>query len=89
MFYETRPDCVSDTAALMKVAELLGVGTPESVRHWVNRSEVDAGTRPGMSTVENAELKKLKRENAELRRANSILKAASAFFAAEIDRPGQ
>jgi len=48
---------------------------------------VDAGTRPGVSSEESAELKRLKKENAELRRANEILKAASAFFAAELDRP--
>jgi transposase len=48
---------------------------------------VDAGQRPGVSSEESAEIRRLKRENAELRRANEILKAASAFFAAELDRP--
>ena len=72
---------------MAKVAQLLGVTTPESVRKWVRQAEVDAGDRVGVSTEESAELKRLKRENAELRRANSILKAASAFFAAELDRP--
>ena len=65
----------------------LGIGTAETVRKWVRRAEVDAGDRPGMTTEEPAEIKRLKRENAELRRANEILKAASAFFAAELDRP--
>jgi len=51
------------------------------------QAEVDAGQRPGATTDESAELKRLRRENAELRRANEILKAASAFFAAELDRP--
>jgi len=88
MFGEVRPDCPSDTAAMTKVAELLGIGTPETVRNWVQQSRVDAGTRPGVTSEESAEVKRLKREIAELRRANSILKAASAFFAAEIDRPG-
>jgi transposase len=64
-----------------------GVGTAETVRKWVRQAEVDAGQRPGTTTDESAELKRLRRENAELRRANEILKAASAFFAAELDRP--
>jgi len=88
MFQETRPDCPSDTAAMIKVAELLGVGTPETIRNWVQQAEVDAGIRAGTSSEESAEVKRLKREVAELRRANAILKAASAFFAAELDRPG-
>jgi len=53
----------------------------------VRQAEVDHGTRVGVTTEESVELKRLKREIAELRRANSILKAASAFFAAELDRP--
>jgi transposase len=72
---------------MSKVAELLGVGTPETVRKWVRQAEVDAGARPGLTTEDSAEVKRLKRENAELKRANGILKAASAFFAAELDRP--
>jgi transposase len=70
-----------------KVAELLGIGTPETVRKWCRQAEVNAGSRPGSTTEESAEVKRLKRENAELRRANAILKAASTFFAAELDRP--
>jgi len=66
---------------------MLGVGTPETVRKWVRRAEVDGGARPGITSEESAELKRLKRENFELRRANEILKAASSFFAAELDRP--
>jgi len=69
------------------VADLLGVGTPETVRKWVRQGHIDTGTRAGTSSDEMAELKRLRRENAELKRANAILKAASAFFAAEIDRP--
>jgi transposase len=63
------------------------VSTAETVRKWVRRAEVDAGTRAGVTSEESAEVKRLKRENAELKRANAILKAASAFFAAELDRP--
>ena len=64
-----------------------GIGTAETLRKWVRQAEVDAGQRPGVTSEESAEMKRLKRENAELRRANEILKAASAFFAAELDRP--
>jgi transposase len=69
------------------VARQLGITTPETLRKWVRRSEVNAGARPGVTIEEAAEIKRLRRENAELRRANEILKAASAFFAAELDRP--
>lgn len=74
---------------MVKVAELVGVSTPETLRRWVRQDEIDQGQRPGVTSEESAEIKWLKRENAELRRANAILKAASAFFAAELDRPGQ
>ncbi len=87
MVGEIRTGHDSEWAAMVKVAELLGVGTPETVRKWVRRAEVDAGARPGTTTAESVELKRLKRENAELKRANAILKAASTFFAAELDRP--
>ena len=57
------------------------------MRKWVVRAEVDTGERPGLTSEEHAEIKRLKRENFELRRANEILKSASAFFAAaELDR---
>lgn len=87
MVAEIRAEDESEWAAMGKVAELLGIGTPETVRKWCRRAEVDAGQRPGTTTEESAELKRLRRENAELKRANAILKSASAFFAAELDRP--
>jgi transposase len=87
MVVEIRADHESEWAAMSKVAELLGVGTPETVRKWCRQAEVDAGKRPGVNSEEAGELKRLKRENAELKRANAILKSASAFFAAELDRP--
>ena len=76
----------SEQAAIRSVAAKLGIRTPETLRKWVRRAEVDAGTRPGKTSEEIAEIKALKKEVAELRRANEILKAASAFFA-ELDRP--
>jgi transposase len=87
MVGEIRAEHDSEWAAMARVAELLGVGTPETVRKWCRQAEVDGGRRPGVTTEESAELKRVKRENAELKRANAILKAASAFFAAELDRP--
>ena len=74
-------------AAISEVARLLGVGCAETVRKWGRQAQVDAGSRPGTTSEESAELKKLRREVNELRRANAILKTASAFFAAELDRP--
>jgi len=87
MVAEVRPEYPSDWPAICAVAEKLGIGTAETLRKWVRQAEVDAGTRPGVTTEESAEIRRLRRENAELRRANEILKAASAFFAAELDRP--
>lgn len=87
MVAEIQSEHDSEWAAMTKVAELLGIGTVETVRKWCRQAQVDAGDRPGMTSEESAELRRLKRENAELKRANAILKSASAFFAAELDRP--
>jgi transposase len=87
MVAEVRADYPSENAAMTAVAQMLGVGSPETIRTWIRRLQIDAGNRPGVTSEAQAEIKKLKRENAELRRANEILKAASAFFAAELDRP--
>lgn len=89
MYHETRSDHETDWAAMTKVAKLLGIGTVETLRKWIRQAEIDDGDRVGVTTQESAQIKQLKRDNAELRRANAILKAASAFFAAELDRPGQ
>ena len=80
-------DYETEYAAIKSVAAKLGITTPETPRKWIRQAEVDGGQRPGVSSVESAEIRRLKRENAELRRANEILKTASAFFAAELDRP--
>jgi transposase len=87
MVAEVRPNYGSQWAAMQAVASKLGIGTTETLRKWVRRAEIDTGARPGVSSEDHAEIKRLKRENAELRRANEILKAASSFFAAELDRP--
>jgi transposase len=84
---EVRPEYPSDWPAICAVAQRLGMGSGETLRKWVRQAEVDAGQRPGVTSEESTEIRRLKRENAELRRANEILKAASAFFAAELDRP--
>jgi transposase len=64
----------------------LGISA-ETLRGWVSRAEIDDGQRPGVTTDTLMRLAELERENRELRRANAILKSASAFFAAELDRP--
>lgn len=87
MVAEVRPSYGTEYEAIREVAHKLGIGSAETLRQWVRREQVDAGQRPGITSEESAEIKRLRRENAELRRANEILKAASAFFAAELDRP--
>ena len=74
----------SQWAAITSIAGKFGM-TPETLRKWVRRAEVDAGARPGVTTDERRRLRELERENRELRRANEILKAASVFFATELD----
>ncbi|MCX4610553.1 MULTISPECIES: IS3 family transposase [Streptomyces] len=80
MVAEVGDDYPNETAALQAVAEKLGIGSRETLRNWVKQHEIDAGTRPGTTTEESAQLKALKKENAELKRANEILKAAAKFL---------
>jgi transposase len=87
MVAEVRPEYPSDWPAIVAVAGKLGIGSAETLRKWVRKAEVDGGTRAGVTSQESAELRKLRAEVRELRRANEILKAASAFFAAEPGRP--
>ena len=74
----------SQWAAISSIAAKCGM-TRETLRKWVRRAEVDGGARPGLTSDERRRLGELERENRELRRANEILKAASAFFARELD----
>ena len=83
---EHRGDYPSLWAAVESIAPKIGC-VPQTLLGWVQRQEVDTGVRPGVTTAEAQRVKELERENKELRRANEILKLASAFFAqAELDR---
>ena len=88
MYQDRRRDFPVESAlqARRRVSELLDV-KPDTLRGWIERVEIDAGERPGVPSSVEARIKELERDNAELRRANEILKTASAFFAAaELDR---
>jgi transposase len=88
MFQDRRREKPAESAveARRRVGELLDI-QPATLRGWIERVEIDAGQRPGVSSATEARIKELEREVAELRRANEILKTASAFFAAaELDR---
>jgi transposase len=84
MVFEHRGEYDSQWAAITSIAEKFGM-TAETLRGWVRQAEVDEGKRPGVTAAEAERIRELERENRELRRANEILKAASAFFARELD----
>jgi transposase len=86
MVFEVREQTGQRPGAIARVADQLGVNR-ETLRNWVRQAEVDSGQRPGVTTTQQQRIVELERENRELRRANEILKTASAFFAAELDRP--
>ncbi len=81
-------DPATRTGALKRIGQQLGMN-PETLRNWVIQAEIDEGHRPGTTTDGATRLAELEREVRELRRANAILKSASAFFAAELDRPSR
>lgn len=87
LMVQQRPEGESLTSATKRAAGMLDITTHETIRNWVRQARIDAGAQPGVTTAESEEIRRLKRENAELKRANGILKAASAFFAAEPGRP--
>jgi transposase len=84
MVFEHQHEYPSQWKAILSVAEKLNLNR-ETLRNWVRRAEVDEGRRPGLTTDERDRVRELEREVKELRRANEILKAASAFFARELD----
>ncbi|MFJ4967187.1 transposase [Streptomyces sp. NPDC088729] len=83
---EARRDPVGRAGAIKRIADQLDV-RPDALRGWVKRAEIDEGVAPGATSAETTRIAVLEREAKELRRANDILKSASAFFAAELDRP--
>jgi transposase len=86
MAVDLRADPATRGSAIQRVGQQLGIH-PETLRLWVKRAEIDGGLRPGTTSVEAQRIAALERENRELRRANEILRTASAFFAAaELDR---
>jgi transposase len=86
MVFEHAGEHPSQWAAIRSVGDKLGIRT-ESLRRWVRQAERDRGERPGLTTTERDEFKRLQRDNVELKRANEILKKAAAFFAqVELDR---
>jgi len=84
MAIEKRSDYPSEWATFTAIAKLIGM-SPETLRTWVRRDQVDHGIRAGLTSDERARMKALERENRDLRRANEILKDASIFFATELD----
>jgi transposase len=84
MVVEHRDEYRTEWAALASISGKLGM-TPETLRTWLRRDQVDSGRRPGVTTTERERIRDLEREVRELRRANEILKAASIFFAGELD----
>ena len=84
MLVEHRGEYPSEWAAMTAISAKLGM-TPETLRIWVRRTEIDDGKRPGTTTEEQKKIKDLEREVKELKRANEILKDASIFFATELD----
>ena len=85
---DARKDPATRAGACTRIGEQLGIN-PETLRGWVTQAEVDEGTRPGTTSEDSARLAELERENRELKRANAILRSASVFFAAELDRPSR
>jgi transposase len=86
MVRQLRKELGTSHGTIQRVADQVGCGV-ESLRVWVKQADIDEGVEPGVTTAEAKRIKDLEQEVRELRRANAILKSASAFFAAELDRP--
>ena len=86
---QLRKELGTEHGTVKRVAGQLGIGV-ESLRSWVRQAEIDDGHKPGLSSEDAEKMKRLEQENRELRRANEILRKASAYFAqAELDRPSK
>jgi len=85
---QLRRELGTEHGTVQRVAQQLGYGV-ETVRKWVKQADVDEGLKAGTSSEDRARMKALEQENRELRRTNAILRSASAFFAAELDRPSK
>ena len=85
---QLRKELGTTHGTVRRVADQIGCGV-ESLRIWVKQADIDDGVEPGVSTAGATRIKELEQENRELRRANDLLKRASAFFAAELDRPSR
>jgi transposase len=85
---QLRKELGTKHGTIQRVAEQIGCGV-ESLRTWVKQADIDDGVEAGSTTVEQRRIKDLEQENRELRRANDLLKRASSFFAAELDRPSK
>ena len=86
LVFDARDESGARRGVCTRVGQQLGV-PPDTLRGWVQRAEMNEGARPGTTTEEHSRITALERDNRELRRANAILKAASAFFASEPGRP--
>ena len=85
---QLRKELGTSHGTIQRVADQIGCGV-ESLRSWVKRADIDEGLEPGVRTAEQTRIGELEQEVRELRRANDLLKRASAFFAAELDRPSR
>ena len=86
---QLRAELGTEHGTIQRIADQLGYGV-ETVRKWVKRADIDEGVKPGRSSEDAARMKALEQENRELKRANEILRKASAYFAqAELDRPSK
>jgi transposase len=85
---QLRRELGTSHGTIQRVAEQIGCGT-ESLRTWVKQADIDEGVEPGTTTAEQRRIKELEQRVRELERSNDLLKRASAFFAAELDRPSK
>lgn len=85
---QLRKELGTSHGTIQRVAEQIGCGV-ESLRTWVKQADIDEGVEPGVTSVEAKRIRELEQENRELRRANDVLRRASVFFAAELDRPSR